>query len=426
MTIPSYALPNTETITRRVLDNGIVVLVYENPAVESVTLQGSLRAGSIYEPLEQNGLASMTAAGLMRGTQARDFETLHSTLEDSGAELDFGAGKHAIDFNGKALAEDLALIVEVLADVLRNPTFPEAEIEEERAKRITELHFAEQDTRYMAGRSFRQSLYPNHHPYHYSTYGSVDSLNQLTPEAIHMFHQQQYGPADMRIVVVGAVNADSAVSIIADKLGDWHNAQQSAAPNLPALESPETIVREGIPLAGKTQSDIVMGSLGPSRHADDFIAASLANSILGEFGMMGRIGDVIREQLGLAYYAYSRLEAGQGPGAWHITAGVAPENVELTIEKAQDEVRRLTTELVSAEDLDDNQSYFTGRLPLQLESNAGLASAIHTMERYQLGLDYLMRYRETIYSISREDVLAAAQHYLHPGKLVISVAGPRQ
>jgi zinc protease len=128
--------------------------------------------------------------------------------------------------------------------------------------------------------------------------------------------------------------------------------------------------------------------------------------------------------LGLAYYAYSRLEGGEGPGAWQVMAGVSPENVSLTIEKAQAEIERLCNELVSEEELDDNQSYFTGRLPLRLESNSGIANILEALERYDLGLDYLANYTQTIRTISREDILSAAQRYLRPERLVISVAEP--
>ena len=139
--------------------------------------------------------------------------------------------------------------------------------------------------------------------------------------------------------------------------------------------------------------------------------------------MMGRVGHVIREQLGLAYYAYSRLDGGEGQGAWTITAGVAPENVDLAVEKAREEIRKLSAELVTLDDLEDNQSYFTGRLPLRLESNFGLASTIHAMMQYDLGLDYLVGYHDKIFGITCDDIRHATQHYLHADQLVISVSG---
>jgi zinc protease len=140
--------------------------------------------------------------------------------------------------------------------------------------------------------------------------------------------------------------------------------------------------------------------------------------------MMGRIGASVREELGLAYYAYSQIDGGMGPGPWSIAAGVNPANVGLAIERIIDELRRLTSEPVSDQDLSDNQAYYVGHLPLQLESNEGIAGTLHNMELYHLGLDYLITYRDQICSLTKEDLLAAARHYLNPNALVIGVAGP--
>lgn len=423
MTLARHALPDTASISQTILENGIKVLVYENPAVESVVVYGSLLAGSIYEPLKRSGIASLTADALLRGTTSRDFETLHSELEDIGAELDTSTGKHRVTFSGRSLAEDFSTMIDVLSDALRNPVFDSQELEEERVKRLTELNFAHQDTRYMAARSLREALYPDTHPFHYSTYGSPETLPDISSDDLREFHQAHYGPDGMIIVIVGAVSAQVATAIVRDSLADWENPNQTDSPALAKIDSLSDIIRIETALPGKAQADIIIGTLGPSRYAEDYLAAQLANSILGEFGMMGRIGNVIREQLGLAYYAYSRLDGGEGSGAWTITAGVATQNVDLAVEKARDEIRKLTSELVSVEDLDDNQSYFTGRLPLRLESNFGLAATIHAIAQYNLGLDYLIEYPDRVFGITREDILSATRNYLHPDKLIISVAG---
>jgi zinc protease len=179
-----------------------------------------------------------------------------------------------------------------------------------------------------------------------------------------------------------------------------------------------------VPLPGKTQSDIVLGLPGPSRFEPDYYAAMLANSILGQFGMMGRIGASVREELGLAYYAYSQVDGGMGPGPWSVIAGVNPANVNLAIERIGDELRRLVNEPVGDEDLSDVQAYYVGHLPLQLESNEGIASTLASMELYNLGLDYLVTYRDRIYSLSKDDLQRAARRYLKPDALVIGIAGP--
>jgi zinc protease len=113
-----------------------------------------------------------------------------------------------------------------------------------------------------------------------------------------------------------------------------------------------------------------------------------------------------------------------GPGPWSVAAGVNPANVESAIEKITQEIHRITQEPISEDDLSDNVSYFVGHLPLQLESNEGIASSILNMEMYDLGLDYLVTYRSRLEALTREDILAAARRYLDPERLVIAIAGP--
>jgi zinc protease len=424
MSSSNTSLPGPDTIARVVLDNGVTVLVYENHAAQSVVIGGSLRAGSLYDTPETSGLASMTAGGLMRGTHSRDFDAIHTALEDIGADLDFGAGMHVASFNGKALAEDLPLLVDILSDALRNPAFPAAQIERMRGEIITGMQYRQHDTRYRASRAFRENLYPPEHPYHYSGRGSLQTVPELKVEDLQAFHAKQYGPQGMIIVIVGAVKAAQAVDVVRGRLSDWHNPAQSPARTLPDLPLPAEIRRASVNIPGKSQSDIVMGVVGPTRSTADYRAATIANSILGQFGMMGRIGAEVRERLGLAYYAYSSVEGGQGPGAWNVSAGVNPANVQLAVDSIVMEIRRLISEPVSDEDLADNKSYFTGHLPLQLESNEGIASSLLNIETYQLGLDYLLNISQEINALTKDDLLAAAQHYWNPDAFVLSVAGP--
>jgi zinc protease len=149
----------------------------------------------------------------------------------------------------------------------------------------------------------------------------------------------------------------------------------------------------------------------------------LGNNILGQFGLMGRIGESVRTKSGLAYHASSSVNAWADAGSWEFTAGLNPENLDKAIGLIQDEIKRFISEPVTAEELDDSQSNMIGRLPLSLESNAGIASAILTIERFNLGLDYYQHYAEKIRSISPQLILETAQKYLEPQKLVIASAG---
>lgn len=418
------AIPGPHNVTRTMLENGLIVLVYETPHTQSVVMTGSLHAGSIYESPERAGLATITANALTHGTQHRDFDTLHANLEDIGAEFSAYSGVHRIGFNGKGLAEDLPGLVEILADCLRYPTFPQGEIERLIGQHITWLDYHHDDTQWVANRAFHSTLYPANHAYHHGSRGTLETLPTLAVDEIRAFHEQFYGPNRMILSIVGAVDSQEAVETVRHHLEDWHNPNQPEMAQLPKITTPTETMGLAVELAGKTQADIVIGTLGPSRFDDDYQAANIANSILGEFAMMGRIGEIIREREGLAYYAYSRLEGGVGQGAWSINAGVNPANIERTLELCLEELRRFTSEPISEDDLRDNQSYFTGRLPLQLESNDGTAHVLHLLELYDLGLDYLVNYHDHIYGLTADDVSAAAQKYLNPDALVIAVAGP--
>jgi zinc protease len=142
--------------------------------------------------------------------------------------------------------------------------------------------------------------------------------------------------------------------------------------------------------------------------------------------MMGRIGNVIREQSGLAYYAYSSLSAGIGPGSWEVSAGVNPRNVEKAIDLILQELQAFTETGVSEEELSDSQDNFVGRLPLSLESNGGVANALLNIERYDLGLDYYQRYENMVRAVTPAQVLEVAHKYFDLQKLAIATAGPKK
>ncbi len=185
-----YALPGVDNVTRVKLENGITILIYENHNVQSVFMVGSLHAGNIYESSGQNGLVSMTASALMSGTHNRDFDTLHAELENIGADLGIGAGTHTSTFNGKSLGEDLPLLIELLSDILRNPSFPEDQVERLRGERLTGLHYSQQDTGCRVSSAFRENLYPTNHAYHHSPRGTVpasaqQSLRSCLPSSDH-------------------------------------------------------------------------------------------------------------------------------------------------------------------------------------------------------------------------------------------------
>jgi zinc protease len=416
-------LPGPETILRRDLSNGITVLARENFSSPAVVVTGYLWAGAMDEPHSKAGLAQLTAQALMWGTQKRHSQDIFESIESIGARLNFGAGTHTTSFQGKALVEDLGLILDLLSDVVQDPVFPKSPVDRLKAQQLTGIAIRDQDTGAQAQLAFDELVYVEH-PYSIPSSGYRDTVSGIEPADLKAFHDHHFGPQEMVIAIVGALEAEAALAAIENSLGSWNNPNKRERSELPPVRPLTETLRRNVALEGKTQCDLVVGVPGPSRYDERYLAASLGNNILGRFGLFGRIGDVVREAEGLAYYAYSSLSGGPGPGPWQVNAGVNPVNVDKAISLILSEIKGFITEQVTSEELLENQANYVGRLPLQLESNEGVAGALVHMERYQLGLDYLQRYPEMITAITRAEILKVAQQYLDADQVAIGVAGP--
>ncbi len=414
--------PGLENIHRYVLPNGITVLIYENFATQSVVIDGLVRVGALAETRQSAGLSSFTSAMLMRGTEKRPFTHIYETTESIGASLGFSSGYFSTGFAAKGLVEDLGLLLDLTAQSLRHPTFPAAQIEKMRGQYLTALYMRADNTQQMANLCFNEAVYPDH-PYGRSTSGYLDSITSITRDEVAAFHADYYQPQGMILTVVGGVGVDEVLAEVTAVFGDWHHPNPKPMPAMPPATRPAAKMRVQVDLPDKSQSDILIGLPAPARSAPDYMDASVMNTILGVFGMMGRIGQVIREEKNLAYYAYSRLQGGMGPSPMFAAAGVVPDKVEETIEAILHEIERIQTELVPLDELADSQAYRTGSMPVGLETNEALASIITDMELYDLGLDYLQRFDDIINAITPERVRAAAKKYWSTEQIVIATAG---
>jgi zinc protease len=416
-------LPGPEDITRVVLPNGITLLTRSNFNSPSVFVSGYLACGSMYDPLDKLGLAHFTALSLMRGTQTRSFQEIYEQLESAGASLGFGASVHNVSFGGRSLAEDLPLLLRLLSEALRKPVFPAEQLERLRSQLLTSLAIRNQDTGDLADMTFDEIVFPNH-PYGRPEDGHPETIQSITREDIVEFHQRLYGPNSLVMVIVGAVEAQRAIDQVMSMLGDWDVLAQPLLTTLPPVGELTESKRRHIAVPGKYQTDLVLGTTGPRRGSPDFMAASLGNSILGQFGMMGRIGDVVREKAGLAYYASTSLSAFIDAGVWEVSAGVNPTNLQRAIDLILQELGRFTLDPVTLEELQDSQANYIGQLPLSLESNAGVVNALLKIERFQLGLDYYQRYPDLVESVSPAMVLETARRYWRLDHLAVVSAGP--
>jgi zinc protease len=420
---PMNSIPGPDDVTRVELPNGLVVLARANSHSSSVVIGGYFRAGSLLDEDRKLGLSDFTASALMRGVKGSSFQQIYEDLEAVGAGLGFTGGTHVTGFSGRALVEDLDLLLGILSDTLRYPSFPRLEVRKLRAQILTGLALRDQNTRDRAALAFDGMVYQDH-PYSRPDEGYPKTVLNIRLKDLKLFHKSHYGPRGMAVVVVGGIDPNEAVDKVQAVLGDWRNPDQPALPELPMLKKLDERKTQRVEVPGKSQSDIIIGAAGPPRSEPDFLAAAIGNNIFGQFGLMGRLGETVREKAGLAYYVSSSVNGGLGPGSWLVSAGVNPKNEEKAIELILKEIHRFSTEMVEEEELSDSQAHFIGSMPLSLEANVGVAVNLLHVEKHGLGLDYFQRYPDLVRAITREDVLRAAARYLDVERLAVAIAGP--
>ena len=414
-----------ETIHRVRTANDITILVRPNPSAPVVVLEGCLRAGSVDESAEKAGLASFTSSLLSRGSANYDFDRYNEAVESVGASVGVGGGTHITDFGSESLVEDFPLMVEILADILQRPTFPPEHIERVRGQWLVRLQEREQSTRSVSYRRFNEMIYGDH-PYGLSTSGYIETIQEISRDDVVGFHQDHYRPNQAIVVVSGDVEPQAVVALLESHFGGWRTGAEPPSPadTIPPVAGPNGVQRKSVAMPGKVQTDVVVGCLAIARTHPDYYAVQVANNILGQFGMMGRLGENVRERQGLAYYCSSALDADIGIGPWVAFAGVNPQNVDQAIDSILHEFERIGQEPVSDEELSDSIANMTGTLPLRLETNDGVASILLNMEWFGLGLDYLQTYPERIRAITKEDVQRVAAAYLRTDSYTLVTAGP--
>lgn len=409
---------------RTELPSGIVVLAQPRPDDLSISASISIEAGHAATGETRAGLAALTGRMLNRGTNQRSFEAFNETIDGLGAMLETGVGARDISVSFHSLTEDLESVLALAAESITQPTFPESELEKVRQQVLTGIRESDNDTRTVASRLLNELLYPDTHPMRIRTSGTEESVAALTRENLVDYHRQFVGPAVTTIALAGGIrDLDDAIRRIESAFAGW--ATLIPAPIEPVAIAPGDTEQRGFRgIKDKSQADVAIGIPTIPRNHPDYYALNVANVILGQLGLMGRLGANVRDKQGLAYYAYSRIGSGKASSVWHASAGVDPANVDRAIDGIRDELRRLRTDGVTSDELADAKSYLTGSTPLAIESLEGVVGLLLSIEEHELGLDYLERYPDIINILTLEQLQRAAHLHLDEFSFAIGIAGP--
>ena len=408
---------------RTVLGNGAVVIAKQSPTTPAVTVHASFRAGTIFDPPDLAGLSHFVSRTIDCGTETRPADRIADELDSRSVSLSANVNRHALSLVCTCMVEDLVPTLDLLADIVMHPTFPEDEVDTKRGEIITLIRQDEDSPAALATEGVMRDLYGADHPYGRRPRGSVESVDQIDSAALRRCHAERCSPGSLSLVLVGDIEPDRAIEAAGSALGGW------AATAQPVFELPEVApapirrVRT-IPMMNKAQTDIACGFTSVRRSDPGYDAYWLMNNILGQYAIGGRLGDSIRERQGMAYYVFSSLDANVIPGPLTVRAGVSPGNVDRAVASIDEELRKLAADGPTESEMTESMQYLIGSMPRTLETNLGIAAFLHTEELFGLGLDYDLRVPGLLRAVTREAVTAAARQTLVPSHATVVIAGP--
>lgn len=412
-----------QQVMRAPLPGGAVLLVYPTATYPSVFVRVQLEAGALFDPAGKEGTAQLTAALAAQATRSLTAEELAVRTDALGISIEVNAGRETAVGTLKCLPEDLETGLGYLTEVLTHPSFPPDEFQRLRERTLTAIRQARNDTRSTAARCLSEMIYPKGHPYHLPAHGSEESVAGLTREDVVAFHQQCYRPAGAVVSVVGNVNPDRVHRTLLSLWAGWSGGVgRRSIPGVPAPAGG----RRHCTVEGKSLTDVAMGWPLVDRNHPDHLALLFPATLFGGNGTpaSSRLFRNVRERCGVSYYQFASYSTTSGPAAWSVHIGVNPSRLEFALDRVQEELKRLSTEPVPADELHMLKSFLTDYPSVQHESAERLAARLGEIERNGLGLDYLERLTEQMQALTAEELQAVARRHLRLDCISIATAGP--
>ncbi|MEH1810078.1 MAG: pitrilysin family protein [Nostoc sp.] len=404
------------------LTNGLRLLLLPDRSTPTVTLSGYIQAGTEFDPENKAGLAAFVADNLLNGTKSKDVSTIAKVLGERGASLDFQTYREGVHIEGDSLADDLPILLEILADVVKNSTFPSKELELHRQQTLTDLQQELDEPSEVARRVFVQSIYPKKHPLH--TFPTEESLQQIQRQDVIDFKTKHYRPDTTVLALVGDFDLDKVRSLIKNKFGDWEVSGKAPTLKYPPVAMPQKIISVNPVLPDKAQAVTYMGYTGINRYDPRFHAALVLNQILGGDTLSSRLGAEVRDRQGLSYGIYSSFQAGKNVGTFLIEMQTSPEDSSKAIASTRQMLQQIHQQGVTALEVETAKRTLISNYNVSLANPEELTDRILMNEVYGLDKVELHSFTDKIQKVTHDQVNQAARELLHPDQIVVVTAGP--
>ena len=424
---PATATP-APPVQRFTLENGLAVWLVESRRLPTVSASLVSRLGSAADPPDRPGLTDLATGALDGGTTRRDALGLSRELEAAGATLGNDTGKDGTWLTATSLTGLAQATLGILADVVRNPTFPADEVERVRDAAVVSLRQKRDDAATIADTVTLREVYGAGHPYAHDADGTEEGLRAATIADLRRAHARAFTPATTALLLSGDLTAGEARRLAEAAFGTWKEGETVAGARTgspdpgPPTGSPDRVLLVDKP--GASQTNVVLAAPGLARSDPDFELTLVTNQVFGG-GFSSRLNNNLRETHGYTYGAYSDVDGLRGIGLISIDMAVQGPSTADAVDEALNEAETLVASGVTTDELARATQSLAGTARTLFDTSSSTLSAMRTLYLYDLPADYFQTRPARLARITAGDVAGAARRRFAPGAFTVVAVGDR-
>ncbi len=402
------------------LDNGLTVWLVSEPGFPKVSFSFALRGGLAADPSDRPGLSQLLGNTIDQGTKTLNAKQIAQQLQAAGGDLNANPGKDSILLSVSVLSARQNDALTVLSDLVRNATFPDAEVTLAKRNAADQLRQQESQPSFVAGRAMAKILFGDH-PYKVTS-ATQESISASTPDDLRKIYAERFRPDQALLVAVGDFEGDKMLDAVKSRFGEW---KAPSTPPVPIPGTPSVTPQHAIfviPRPGSVQTTLALGTYGPLRNAEDYEAARVATAIYG--GTFGsRLVRNIREDKGYTYSPFAVMRNYQAAGLLISQADVRNAVTAPSLNEILYELNRMATTSPTTEELDTAKRFLVGIEAIQLQSRSAVSDELARLWVNGLQPDAIGTYGRKVAAITSQDVDTAAKKYFPAAKTAIVAVG---
>ncbi|HKS08708.1 MAG TPA: pitrilysin family protein [Pyrinomonadaceae bacterium] len=402
-----------------VLSNGLTLVVVEDNRLPLISYRLAFRIGGAFDPPELPGLTDLMAGLLPEGTESKTSREIADEVARIGASLSAGANSDYTIVAASALASFNEQILDLMAEIVLQPSFPENEVELAKQNTKESLRQQRAQPTFLASEMVARVMFGSH-PYSVVA-PTPESIDRASRDEFVRFHREKFVPNSAVFIVVGNVKHEEMVQRLESLFSTWERGADLVT-NFPAPPVRNKRTAYLVDRPGSAQSNIVIANTGILRTSPDYFPMLLMHTVLGA-NASSRLFMNLREEKGYTYGAYSNLDARRTAGTFRSTAEVRTPVTGDSLKEFFYELNRIRTDLVSDKEISDAKSYLTGVFPIRLETQEGLTDQLVQIKMLNLPDNYLEHYRERVQAVTVAEIQRVASQYVKPDEAAVIVVG---